>query len=303
MQKTEAETTALASFLKENLEVVDQAIARGTSEETNVLLAPKGYEIHSLKKYLDEYLQAPERLKGCAILTDLKSLVAHVKRFQEASSVLFASANPEAPSLLCVFDYATGDAPRFGEHKALYRFPLSEEWKTWMEMDDKPFKKQEEFAQFIEDRIADIGDPDESGKDALDFAELIHAQYASPSKLLSLSTNIDLRASMRASKKVNLGSGETQITYTEEHDARNDEGPMKVPGAFLLNIPIFEGDEDRVMLPARLRYRLNKEDGNVHWSYSIYRADRAFDTTLRERAEDAATKVALPLFFGAPEAR
>ncbi len=171
-----------------------------------------------------------------------------------------------------------------------------------MKMDDQPFKRQEEFAQFIEDRIADIGDPEESGKEALDFAELIHAEYASPSKLLQLSTGIEVHAHMKASKKVNLSNGETQIQFAEEHDTRNDEGPIKVPGAFLLNIPIFEGDEDRVMLPVRLRYRLSKEDGNIHWNYSIYRADKAFDTTLRERAEKASGEAALPLFFGAPEA-
>lgn len=304
MQQTETEVAALASFLKENLDPQLFELERGTSERTHVLLAPKGYDVHKIKHYLDEYLEAPERLKGCAVLTDLASFVAHVTRFKDEHSALFASANPSSSHLQCVFDYSqSADEPRFGEHRALYKFPLSEEWQAWMAMDEKPFAKQELFAQFIEDRIADIGDPDESGKEAIDFAELIHAQYASPSKLLQLSTGIEVHAHMKASKKVNLGSGETQIQFVEEHDARDHEGPMKVPGAFLLNIPIFEGDEERVMLPVRLRYRLNKESGEVHWSFSVYRADKAFDATLRERADSAARDLKLPLFYGAPEAK
>lgn len=304
MQQTETEVAALAHFMREQFEPQIIDLKRGSSKEAGILLTPTGFTVHKIKPYLDEYLEAPERLKGCAILTDLESFMEHVKRFKDKHSALFASASGTAPSLLCVFDYSeSAESPRFGEHKALYRFPLSEEWQTWMKFDDQPFKKQEEFAQFIEDRIADIGDPEDSGKEALDFAELIHAQYATPSSLLQLSTGIEVHAHMKSSKKVNLNNGQTQIVFHEEHDTRDDQGPLKVPGAFLLNIPIFEGDEDRVMLPVRLRYRLDKESGNVLWNYSIYRADKAFEQTVRERADHAKEEVGLPLFFGAPEAK
>lgn len=297
------EVAALAEYMGKLQDPSRIEVKRGTRDAAEILLAPVGLAVHSLKKYVDEYLEAPERLKGTATLTDMVSFTDHVKRFKKDNSAVFASAAMANPFLLCVYDYSvSADKPLFAGHRSLYKFPLSEEWNAWMKFDDQPFRKQEEFAQFIEDRIADIGDPNDSGKEALEFSELIKADYASPSKLLQLSTGIELRVDLRAAKKVNLSSGETQIQFAEEHDARGTEGPMKVPGAFLLNIPIFEGDEDRVMLPVRLRYRLSKEDGNIHWSYSIYRADKTFDNTLRERAADAATEVALPLFYGAPEA-
>jgi hypothetical protein len=63
-----------------------------------VLVAAKGTEITSVKELADEYRTAPERRKGTCEVTELDSFIAHVKRFSDEDSALFADRNPTAPS-------------------------------------------------------------------------------------------------------------------------------------------------------------------------------------------------------------
>lgn len=263
-----------------------------------VLVLPKGLEAHSVKRLVDEHRSQPERRVGTARLGDLDSFVAHAVRFKGASSALFANPSPTSPSLTAVFDYHPmgAEGARFCQHRSVYAFPVSEEWQAWTALAGKPMS-QEAFALLIENRIVDVADPAGVGETAKAFASTIGCDFASPSRLLDLSRGLSIRVSSKVAKSVNLATGETQLQYAEGHTGE-DGAPLKVPGAFLLAIPVYKAGA-LYQVPARLRYRVS--GGSVAWSVDLWGADRVFDHAFREACSAAEERTGLPLFVGSPE--
>ncbi len=261
-----------------------------------ILTLPVGMEVQSVKDELEEYLTRPERRKGVAKLQELESLIEHTNRFKGPNSVLFA--NKDTPSIQCVFNYneagATGQA-EFGDHRALYTFPFSDQWKAWLDRDEQ-WMKQDIFAEFIEERIMDIGDPSAAGELAMHLAAVLETSFASATRLVELSRGLSVTVKNQVANHVRLGSGETEMMYKTEH---NEPGgaKLKVPGAFLISIPVFQGGAF-YKIGVRLRYRVG---GHVEWSYSMHATDRVFEHAFNEACDKAIEGTSLPLFRGAPE--
>jgi uncharacterized protein YfdQ (DUF2303 family) len=267
------------------------------------LVVPDGRNVHDLKPLIDQYRTKPARREGVAVLRDIESLVAHVNRFKDGDSVLFADPSPKAPVLVAVLDYHRRGAPgdggqRFGKHRARYAFPLSDQWKAWTERNDKPFS-QGEFCAFIEDRIADVADPANAGEGLRAFATLIGAEYASPSRLLEVSRGLSINDDLTVKSHQNLSSGETQFVFGSVHKDESGQ-PVRVPRAFIIAIPVFELGAVH-LIAARLRYRLDRESGHLTWFYSLYRVAENFDVAIREACSEAQAGTDLPLLYGTPE--
>ncbi|WP_246152685.1 DUF2303 family protein [Sphingomonas montanisoli] len=93
----------------------------------------------------DAWRTQPRDRRGVATLLTLDSLIDHANRFKDGESVVFADNDRAKPSITVVLDYHPGGeavkvAPRFGAHRGHYAFPLSDEWKAWLEQDGKPMK-------------------------------------------------------------------------------------------------------------------------------------------------------------------
>lgn len=250
-----------------------------------------------------DYLTEPRRRKGIALVTTIESLIDHVNRFKDEASALFAIDDRNDPSITAVLDYHPGgDASnkRFGEHRSLFKFPLSDEWKAWAKFNGKPMKMAE-FAAFLEDRIVDvielIPDEDEVSDGLQKFINICGGKIASPTKLVELSRGLKIFKSADVREAVNLASGEASISFEVEH--RNSQGgKLEVPNLFLIAIPVFaKGAMYR--LAARLRYR--ESDDGLYFFYELWRSDRAFDDALAEACERVRVETELPLFFGRPE--
>lgn len=281
----------------------------GSAANVDVLLLPEGIRPHSVKPMLDEYRTEPERRKGTARLQDLRSFIAHVCRFKDADSALFAQRNMEQPALTAVLNYhRAGDTmaqPRFGDHRAHYQFPLSEEWQTWMGRNGKVLD-QTEFAAFIEDNIDDVLPPPDLANAPLDDAwaqemgrmlALIGGSAADPMRLAELSRGISIRSDDRAEQKIDLASGQKTLVFKSEHV--DDQGQaMKVPSLFFLGIPVFDGGV-AYTLAVKLRYRL--AGGAVRWAYELHRPDKVFRHAFDQATQQAAAETGLPLFLGTPE--
>lgn len=272
-----------------------------------VALVPADKSIQSVKKFVDEYAATPDRKKGVARLGDLNSFIEHANRFKDAGSALFARRDKAEPSLTVVLNYheAGGGAARFGDHRGVYAFPLSDEWKAWTKVDNEKMG-QADFAAFLEDRIVDVLPPPEMdaakegvhGDAILELAKLVGGSFAGPEKLIALGRGMAVNAEARVKGAVNLSSGETTIQYEEVHADGAGE-PLKVPSLFLIGIPVFaNGVAYRIGI--RLRYRV--AGGRVAWFYSLYRPERSFDDAFLEACATAAAATGLPLFYGAPEA-
>lgn len=296
--ETEAAFTAAQEAFKPTI-----LTATSEQQEISLLASPSEMTITSLRKFVDEALPAPRRRTGTATLGTIESFIAHVNRFKDAGSVVFARSDRAAPSLLSVLDYhhptATG-GPRFGGHRGQYLFPLSEVWQAWASTAVAGmFLSQERFADFIESRIADVLPAEEAkGSPAVEaYAAQLGCEYASPARLMALSRGLAITVGRKVANKVNLQSGEGEISFTEEHsDAQG--APLKVPGALLIRMPVFRGGA-AYKVPVRLRYRV--AGGAVGWNLELQRTDVIFDDAFNEAVDAVRKETELPVLFGAPE--
>jgi uncharacterized protein YfdQ (DUF2303 family) len=271
--------------------------------EVTVAITPSGVDIVSVKELLDEYRTRPERRKGTATLTSVESLIEHVNRFKDEGSAIFVSDDPKAPRIVAVIDYDHGGPeattpPRFGTHRARYDFPMSDAWKAWT-AGNKAWMTLEQFALFLEERLADVLDTGKGGEVAKEFATLYGVSYASPSKLLETSKGISIKVGQSVVQVQNLQSGETEVRFEEKHESgTKNGGPVKIPGAFLVGIPVFRLGQPFVV-PARLRYR--HVGGAVSLSYDLHRVDAVFEEAIAGAIEDVEEGTSLPVFRGSPE--
>ena len=294
------------------------SLADPNGRKVDVLVLPSGLKAHAIKQFVDEYATRPDRRKGTARLEDLASFIAHANRFKDGDSALFACSTRSAPSLTSVLDYHEANGPeqvlgvdgavighttaqragdpRFGEHRGVYAFPLSDEWQTWTAQNKKPLG-QAEFADFIESHLLELADPVNAGAYATDVALGLGCSLAGPSKLLELSRGLSLRVGSLVTNAANLATGEAQLTYQTTH---TDDGgaPLKIPGAFLVAVPVFKGGAP-YQIPARLRYRVREKA--ISWFFELHGADRVFDHAISEACDAASKGTGLPLFRGSPE--
>lgn len=302
----ESESAAIAVVFEQLYGLQQISAERGTSAVAPIVAVPKGLELQSLKPLLDQYLTRPERRRGTATVGDLESFIAFLERYADKDSVIFADPSKTAPTLLAVLNHHPAterhvEAPTelfagYGDHRAKYACPLSEEWKAWIVANEKPMT-QAAFASFIEDRIGDVILAMDDHEALMQLLTLVGGKFASPSNLLALSRGLAVNVSTQVKQAITLASGEITVQYAETHN--DGEGaPLSVPNLFAIAIPVFyAGAAYRIAV--RLRYRL--AEGKITWSYSLYRPDRVFDdafggivTTLREEQD-------WPVFIGAPE--
>jgi uncharacterized protein YfdQ (DUF2303 family) len=256
---------------------------------------PKGVQLHSVKPLLDEYLKRPERIIGCAALDTLDSFIQHIQRFKRPSTAVYAST----AGLRVVYDYhdvlpAIGDTPDNCDHQAWYGFPMSTEWRAWMGAHGVEMP-QRRFAEFIEERVADIATPKDS--DSASYFGELGFNLASPSTMLGLSRGLTVRVDCEAVHKTNLSSGEVEVVYKENH-ADAVGAPLKIPGGFMLRIsPFVDGVLYRI--PVRLRYKVS--GGKVIWTVMLYRADAVLRDAIKDACNTVVDKTQVPVFYGAPE--
>lgn len=287
-------------------------------DKPHLLTIPNGHHVEDLSGYYDKFRGAPRRLKGTAHFTDHQSFVQHVNRFktsvgvatmpdapddedaaivETAISTIFATRKESEPKLTAVYDYnVQPGAPQFGEHRAVYDFPKSEEWLAWRGQDKKKMG-QAEFAHFIEGRLADISILQRGGGDEKTPSEILADQMrltiATPGELMELSRGLQVAIKGDVTNAVTLQSGESELHFKEEHTTK-----INVPGMFLIGIPVFEGG-DSYQMAVLLRYRVS--DGAVSWWFEIYRSDITFRAAFDDTVEFVAEQTSLPVWFGSPE--
>jgi len=282
----------------------DDNLPEGMPDCPAVVSIPTGRELRSLKPFIDEMRPAPERKRGTSTLTTVDSFVAQVNRSKDGDSVIFADvAERRDPKLICVFDYNKAGpegTPRFGQHQAIYRYPVSDQWKAWT---GKPLDGlgQVEFAEFLENRIMDVLDPSSlklEGEGTLAaFCRQLGIKPASPQGLMELSRGLTVHADHRVVQQVNIGTGEAQIAFGETHTGA-DGAPVKVPGGFAIGIPVFLGGAP-YQIPVRLRYKV--AGGQVKWTLQPQRLDEVWDDAIKESVAAVTTKTDLTTLYGTPE--
>lgn len=287
-------------------------------------------EAVDLSRLFEAYRDRPTMKRGIATALTLASFIDLANRHSTPHSVVFAKTDWRKPELLAVIDYhekaaepveliitpmdahetEAGDplanglisdfagtyAPRPDnlKHRIAYAYPLSDTWKAWVEKDGEVMS-QGDFAEWIEDHIADLTSPEDAEKIWLerDFQTTV----ATPSGLIQISRGLQINVEAKVKNVVTLQSGAAQIAFEENH-LGSDGKPLTIPGLFLLQVAPFAGGE-KIRVPVRLRYRVVA--GQTRWFFSMHRPDIYITERLTDDIATVAEKTALPVYEGAPE--
>lgn len=275
------------------------------------------HDITSQQRKAAESL-APWRRTGTAKLRALSSLIEWANRNKGDTSMLFANPDQNNPSLTCIANYHAPGAPAafnqkdetasYCDHRAVYDFPVSKEWKTWTKASGAPMNS-DALADLIENNIKDISDPTpallgtvkaetEWEKRLIEVAAKFEGRFGTVPQLLRMSREFTVNESSDLTAKVNRDTGEQVFQFKNEHT--DEQGaPISIPTLFLIVIPVFEmGAPYR--LPVRFRYR--KSGPKISFSLTLHDPEKAFDDALKEACDEAQDKTELPLLIGTPEA-
>ena len=259
-------------------------------------IAGGGAKIESLKPIIDSYRLAPEYRRGTSTALTLASFIDLTKRHADEDSAVFAQILTTEPKLLAVIDYHTTDhLARFGTHRVSYSYPLSPEWRAWVGKNGEKMG-QEAFAEWIEEHIVELGDPDEY-EDRAGIEALFRTKIGTPAEIFTLSKGMALNVESNVKDFRTLANGAVQVSYEEIHKDGAGQ-PLVIPGLFLLRLPFFVGGEI-VTLIARLRYR--KDGPKLRWFYELWKWDVEFRRALLADVEAIKTETGLPCFEAEPE--
>lgn len=185
----------------------------------------------------------PVRKTGHANLTEPTSFAHYVKAHAETGCTeLFADR--DAGRIVAVLnghnrglDIMDEWKAGWGDHRATLTLRQTPGWAAWTQASGK-LVDQIQFAEFLEDRAADVVDPDAA-------------------RLLEIATSIEATTSAAMKSASRLDNGEVKLRYEETIDARAGQaGDLTIPSRIELALSPYEG-MDPYKVTARFRYRLN----------------------------------------------
>lgn len=298
-QNGERELATLARQITDLHDAEAVVIERGNEQQATVLVLPQGRRAIDPTPFLEAQREFPKRIRGRARLATPESFIAHVNRFKAIDTAIFADVLTEKPKLVARYDYHGKDTPRWQEHSAHYDFPVSPEWKSWVDKNGT-LMDMEAFAFFLEERIMDVLHPQSVQDEQIDkITNLLSLDWASPQQLLQLSKSLHIKTEAKVTEITDIQGGKRNIAF-EERDTDKDGNTLTLPGGFLISVPVFDGSQPW-LIPVMLRYR--KQPGSkVQFRYELYRKDQYVLASTRETCERIESATGMPLFYGKPEA-
>ena len=216
---------------------------------------PEDYTHEDITSAVEKASPTPTRKRGTVVLGNVESLLAYCAD-QQATGTGYIYADPDARSICAVFnDQRHMGFAGWRDHRAVFNAEYTPEFKLWI-TNNKQQKGQTEFAEFIEDNLADL-----QGTDA--------------DLLLKVATTIQATSGINFASAKRLQDGQTQLIYNEVIDAKaGTDGALKIPQTFTLGMRIFKNGGG-YKLTARLKYRL--ASGSVKFWYELERPERAVE--------------------------
>ncbi len=226
--------------------------------------------------------RGPIRRSGTVELGSVDSLIAYVDRFKvaESNAVAFAPVSP--PGITVIFDYhpATDDGEAaWCQDRASYKCPLSRQWQLWLAAEGKAFA-QVAFGDFIEANQADLSTRD---------------GFAPATQMIEVARNLVINVGSKFARTVNPTTGEGTLIVKDEHDASTS---TRIPKAFALAIPVFEGDE--VLYPVEALLRFAMVEGRPTFAFVLQNKEKCLEFALAELRKRVASQCGIPVFVGTP---
>lgn len=224
---------------------------------------------------LEHTLPAPRACRGDASLSSPADFAAYVNRLASASTTLWADQDNRR--VVAIFDdHADADSPGWRRHRAVLHLKADRNWSHWCNYDDR-LVDQESFAEFVEDHIDQVVDPD-------------------PATMLEIATTFQAHRTATFERGTRLASGDVQLRWTETTTAKaGNKGQLEIPEKFTVKLTPYVGVEP-VELIARLRYRIN--EGDLRIGFKLLGADTARTEAFTKVRDEIASGVTVPVLAG-----
>lgn len=241
------------------------------------IAVPQGYQLHDITKAVEAAQLTPARKRGTTQLRDVASLLAYCTD-QAAEKAAYIYADPDARTIAAIFNDHRGAEPGWRDHRITFKAEYTPEFERWLANNGAAKARgQAEFAEFIEDNLADITEP---------FAQ----------QLLNVATTIQAVSGINFSSAKRLQDGQTQLTYTENIEARaGADGALSIPKEFTLGLRIFKNGSG-YLLRARLKFRLAA--GSVKFWYELDRPERAVEDAFKGYVDEVREKSGYAVLVG-----
>lgn len=216
----------------------------------------------------------PAHIKQAITVDDRASLTAYANRFSDDRSLIVADydSGKIAAYLDWHSDNENGLNPQQVAHKATLVMRDSLEYQRWNEIEND-LHKQEAFAYFIEENVADVIDPDAS-------------------TLVEICRELEATQGATFKSGVRLDNGDRSFTYQHDTHVKNE---LAIPTEITLAIPLYFGEEP-AEIKAKFRFRV-QSDG-LYLGFNWHRVEYQRQAKFREMATLAADETGLPVFFG-----
>jgi uncharacterized protein YfdQ (DUF2303 family) len=216
-------------------EVARLAVEPHELQPGSIYAVPTATGVETIDLDQDKYRPIPRRKTGTVQVEDLGSFLAYWKKHADDGSEIYV--NVARHTITAVLDASTISQPRWGEHRAVLALKTTDRWNDWTRYDRKDLT-QREFAEFIEDHLDDIREPDAA-------------------TMLEIASTFQAQSKVRFTSNVRLSTGQRTLSWEETTSAQAGEGgKLTVPTEFKITVAPFDFSEV-YGITARFRYRMN----------------------------------------------
>lgn len=226
---------------------------------------------------LEPFQLAPFRKRGEVALDRVESFIAYVT--SQVAGVTRVYARGE--QFVAVLNDHDEQSPDWRDHRATYALRPTRSWQEWLRANGS-WMMQTEFAEWLEDRIADIAEPDGA-------------------TLMEIATTLRVRTAINFRSKVTLANGQVQMQYEEDIDGKaGPNGDIAIPERLNLVVVPYEGSASR---PLEARFRWRVTNGKATFSYWLGDREREVrESVLYEAARKIEDDTGLVVLYGVPDA-
>lgn len=268
-------------------DVIQIALAAATPQEIDpdkhyALTAPEGSTVEVVGPQADKDRANPRRPQGTSVVYDVDALEVLWKKHSQSYSEVFASVRTFNIEAVLNADAGAGEAAGHRDHRIQLVLEKTPGWLAWLARDGKLFS-QEEFAQFLEDRLPDVVDPPGAA-------------------MLEIATTIQQLSKVDFKSATVLGSGARQFKYEETANARaGQKGELEIPAEFTVALQPFEASP-AYKVQARFRYRIF--NGDLSLGFRLDRPEQVIRGAFDDVVARVTEAVGQPVLLGeAPPAR
>jgi uncharacterized protein YfdQ (DUF2303 family) len=192
----------------------------------------------------EKHQPAPSRMRGLYEFRDIASFGLYVEQhavpFGNQPLVLL-----DAHGFTCIFNHHGTAGPGWGDYRAVFTPKWTRGWTAWTGFQRKSLS-QDDFAQFLDNRIGEIAEPD--------GALVIEAVR-----------NLQFKVDVTYERVVRTDNDTINLIYQED---LTHTGQFKLPARLELLVAPFEG-ADAVVLTARLTVSKPEANGKVKFSFDL----------------------------------